>query len=248
MGKFIDLTGQKYGRLTVLERGPNEFVGKTKIPFVRWVCRCDCGNEVIVRGNDLKSGHTKSCGCLRVDEAVKNGHANTKCNRYEFDGQLVIGYTTKGERFFFDKEDFDLVSQYCWYKHHSGYIYSNVNRAKQVLLHRLVMNAGPGEYVDHINHQLENACKANLRIVSLTQNACNSKTSCKNTSGYKGVTYQVRNSKWLAQLRINGVYHYLGRYGEKEEAIAARKAAEEKYFGEYSYENSIAASPVIEIA
>ena len=58
MGKIIDLTGQKFNRLEVLE-----FV-EVKKKFSYWLCRCDCGNEVIVRGNDLKSGKTQSCGCF----------------------------------------------------------------------------------------------------------------------------------------------------------------------------------------
>lgn len=59
MGKFIDLTGQKFGMLTVLRRA--DVPGKDP----RWVCKCDCGNETVVVGYNLKSGHTSSCGCLR---------------------------------------------------------------------------------------------------------------------------------------------------------------------------------------
>lgn len=56
--KLIDLTGQKFGRLTVLERAEN--IGNR----VAWRCRCDCGNGTVVSGNSLKSGNTQSCGCL----------------------------------------------------------------------------------------------------------------------------------------------------------------------------------------
>ena len=59
-----DLVGQKFGLLTVIakdktEKTPN---GSTKI---YWKCKCDCGNEIIVRGNSLQSGNTKSCGCIK---------------------------------------------------------------------------------------------------------------------------------------------------------------------------------------
>ena len=54
----LDLTGDKYGKLTVLGRAPD--VGRQSA----WRCRCGCGNEVVVRMCDLRSGHTKSCGCL----------------------------------------------------------------------------------------------------------------------------------------------------------------------------------------
>lgn len=56
MGAFIDITGNKYGKLTVLERIPNTNP-------IKWLCRCDCGNLTKVTGNNLKSGNTTSCGC-----------------------------------------------------------------------------------------------------------------------------------------------------------------------------------------
>ena len=58
MAKLIDLTGQRFGKLTVLHRVENTNLGKS-----RWMCRCDCGREHTVLGDDLRSGHTKSCGC-----------------------------------------------------------------------------------------------------------------------------------------------------------------------------------------
>lgn len=65
MGKFIDLTGKKFGRLTVIKRGPN------KGTSVYWFCQCDCGAKRIIRGDALKQGKTKSCGCLQKDVARK---------------------------------------------------------------------------------------------------------------------------------------------------------------------------------
>ena len=55
--KKLDLTGQRYNRLTVL--GPAENIGNR----TAWHCRCDCGKETVVRTNRLRSGHTTSCGC-----------------------------------------------------------------------------------------------------------------------------------------------------------------------------------------
>lgn len=59
MGKFIDLTGQKYNKLTVIERV------ESKNRHSQWRCLCECGNETIVSSDKLKNGHTKSCGCER---------------------------------------------------------------------------------------------------------------------------------------------------------------------------------------
>lgn len=66
MSKLIDLTSQRFGRLKVIE-----FAGRDKGGKARWLCRCDCGKEVIVVGYSLKSGHTQSCGCFRHDVLSK---------------------------------------------------------------------------------------------------------------------------------------------------------------------------------
>ena len=67
MGKFVDLTGEKFGRLLVLSRVEN------KDGYVRYLCKCDCGNTIITRGTRLKSGGVKSCGCLQKEHTSRLG-------------------------------------------------------------------------------------------------------------------------------------------------------------------------------
>jgi len=71
MNRFIDLTGQQFGRLT-----PFEYVGKNKWRDSLYKCLCDCGNSIIVISNNLKNGNTKSCGCLHKEYAQKQGKSN----------------------------------------------------------------------------------------------------------------------------------------------------------------------------
>lgn len=66
MPKFIDLTGQRFGRLTVLDRA-----GSSAARYARWRCGCDCGAEKVVDGRHLRSGGTKSCGCLQREETSR---------------------------------------------------------------------------------------------------------------------------------------------------------------------------------
>ena len=61
MQPFIDETGKRYGRLSVLERAPRKDRG------ARWKCQCDCGKFTEVDGSMLRNGNTRSCGCLHVD-------------------------------------------------------------------------------------------------------------------------------------------------------------------------------------
>jgi hypothetical protein len=64
LNRVKDETGNRYGRLTVLERAPEEHM---RGAF--WLCRCDCGAVVIICGRHLRSGNTRSCGCLRSEIA-----------------------------------------------------------------------------------------------------------------------------------------------------------------------------------
>lgn len=66
MPAFIDLTGQKFNRLTFIRRADN--LGRC----TRWVCHCDCGADVVVRGYSVTSGHTVSCGCYSRDIRTKH--------------------------------------------------------------------------------------------------------------------------------------------------------------------------------
>jgi hypothetical protein len=77
MSRLIDLTGKRFGRLVILKRAENTALGQT-----RWLCICNCGNKIEAAGNDIRSGHTKSCGCLHREVAskrlTKHGAANTR--------------------------------------------------------------------------------------------------------------------------------------------------------------------------
>ena len=65
--KQLNLTGKRFGKLVVIKTA-----GKTKNGAYLWQCKCDCGNEIIANVGNLKNGHTKSCGCLRVDRCKTN--------------------------------------------------------------------------------------------------------------------------------------------------------------------------------
>ena len=66
--KLINLTGKKFNMLTVIERDTNNASREAK-----WICQCDCGNIISVTSGALKSGHTKSCGCLRNKKEILDG-------------------------------------------------------------------------------------------------------------------------------------------------------------------------------
>jgi len=68
----LSIVGKKFNRLRVLE-----FIGQDKNKKSLFKCLCDCGNEGIFRGTEVKNGHTKSCGCFQKESRFKHGYNNT---------------------------------------------------------------------------------------------------------------------------------------------------------------------------
>lgn len=81
MSAFIDLTGQRFDRLLVLQRGENAGQGKS-----RWDCRCDCGKITSVTSSQLRSGRTRSCGCLKRERTAELRRVDIAGQRF---GRLV---------------------------------------------------------------------------------------------------------------------------------------------------------------
>lgn len=79
MGKFVDLTGLVFGRLTVLER-VDDYVSPNGHHNACWLCECGCVNhtKIVVAGYKLKTGNTKSCGCLKRERIIKQNIARKK--------------------------------------------------------------------------------------------------------------------------------------------------------------------------
>ena len=94
MNTLIDMTGQKFGRLLVIERAPNNKAGRAM-----WKCKCDCGNEVIVLGKNIRNGTTKSCGCLQRERTSEASLIDLVGKRF---GKLTVlsrvpGRTSNGK-------------------------------------------------------------------------------------------------------------------------------------------------------
>lgn len=80
---LIDLTGQRFGRLTVVERSP-DYVQHNGRHRARWKCVCDCGSELITNGDALRAGRTTSCGCFRKElmSEIRSTHHETSTKLY----------------------------------------------------------------------------------------------------------------------------------------------------------------------
>lgn len=216
--------------LTVKRRAPDVIIGKNKKHLRAWYCDCDCGTkDFITTTEKLRKEKYKSCGCLSKLNQFKSNP-----NKFEIFDDYAIFYTHNNEKFYVDIEDVELVKKYTWCIN-KGYV---VNR-DGVLLHRLLTNAPQNRDVDHINHNKLDNRKCNLRIVFDYENMWNQKIAKNNTSGATGV-YSIKNkNKWMSRIMVNGNEIYLGTFNTFEEALKVRKEAEEKYFGKFSYDNSM---------
>lgn len=239
--KKIDLTGKRYGYLTVIKPAES-LVYPSGRKRTQYLCRCDCGNEVVLPSSNLKSGNTKSCGCKRYEMASKTQKSKRR-NRYDLSGDFGIGYTKNGTEFCFDKEDYEKIKPYKWNITSGGYIGTSVGYAKNkhlLFLHRLIMDAEKGTMVDHIggsNTKRDNR-KCNLRLVTRSQNRMNTPLQKNNSSGHVGVYWIQNIQKWHALIGFEKKYINLGYYEKYEDAVKAREDAEEKYQGEYSFKRS----------
>ena len=138
-----DLTGKRFGRLVVIEDS-----GERQGTNIKWLCRCDCGNETKVAGGDLMKCDTESCGCLRKETAKKR----------------IVEYHDKAS------------------------------------------------------------------VEGTTINLLTAKLSSANTTGEKGVYLNKKSGRWRATICFKKRQIHLGYFANKQDAINARKEAEEKYF------------------
>lgn len=242
MGKFIDLTGKHFGRLQVLERSEDKIQPNGK-HIVMWKCQCQCKdkNIVYVPAYRLNSGITKSCGCIRKETASL---LSKKYNKYDLSGEYGIGWTSNtNEEFYFDLEDYEKIKDYCWHKNHNGYLTYIKNNGhyydKNLNLSRIIMDCPDDLVVDHINHNTLDNRKSNLRLATVSQNGMNHKICSENKSGYSGVWLDTKNNRWCASIMCNQKNVWLGSFKNINDAVSARFLAEEQYFGEFSYKNSM---------
>jgi hypothetical protein len=127
----------------------------------------------------------------------------------------------------------------------SGHIQIKID-GKPYLAHRLIflMMTGrwPENEIDHIDGNPANNRWANLRPATRAENARNLRTNTRNTSGATGVCWHARLGKWQAHIAVDRKSIHLGYFAEFEDAVAARRATEVKYFGEFSATASRAAA------
>ncbi len=227
INKAEDLTGLTFGYLTVLAREKDRIQPSGQHKSM-WRCQCGCDRHTIIiaRGDHLRRHKISSCG---------------NCgNKYDLTGSYGICYLSDNSKCLFDKEDYNKIKNYTWHKTgKDGYVSACITGADgkrtRIQMHRLIMNAPDDTEVDHIYHNILDNRKSELRIVTKSQNQMNRRVSSNNNSGTTGVYYCKNAQKWRATIQKNKKSISLGCFDDINDAIAARKRAEQEFFGEFSY-------------
>ncbi len=152
---------------------------------------------------------------------------------------------TQGKYAIVDPEDYPRLSKHKWYvvrsprsDYAARYVTIGYRRQTTVRMHRVIMNARPGQFIDHINHNGLDNRKANLRLASNAQNSWNKRKQRGNhSSKYKGVSFFKRENKWTARIQANGKKIFLGIFKNEIDAAKAYDAAARKYYGQFAYLN-----------
>ena len=237
-----NLTGERFGRLLVLEQTDDWISPTSGDHKAQWLCQCDCGNKCKVTTGDLVTKNNQSCNCLHYETIVKRH----KYNKYDVSGEYGIGYLEDGSEFYFDLEDYDLIKDYRWTCEY-GYIicYKTENMKRfRIQFHRLVMGLSKEDerIIDHKNLKRNDNRKENLRICTYSQNTFNRNRKAKtNKSGHVGVNIvhtKTKGDRYRVLITANGVRHNLGYYDNLQDAINARIKGEIKYHGEFRYQGN----------
>lgn len=209
-----DLTGMRFGKLTVTSENPEPYISPKGIKFRRWNCKCDCGKELTVLQNALtaKKNGTVSCGCSRqevlMDDLAGRRFGSllvvkkAKMPKRGTNG-LVTGWLCKcdcGKEKIYSAKDLKGGLQSC------GCLFPEFAR-KTV-----------AEKVGHVDG-------TTLSLINPDR-----KPNKNNTSGHKGVYWSNRENCWIAKIGFKRRTITIGRYQKIEDAIKARQAAEEQYF------------------
>jgi len=150
---------------------------------------------------------------------------------------------THGKFAIVDAEDYQYLVKYKWYISQDGnnfYAYaflSKGNKKIKVFMHRMIMNAPKGLFIDHIDGNGLNNRRSNLRPCTPAQNVQNSRPRCNASSKYKGVFWNKTNKKWNATIHKGDNRIYLGGFDDEIEAALAYDRKAKELFGEFAYLN-----------
>lgn len=194
-----DLTSKTFGRLTVVE-----YVGKIASGKLGWICKCECGNEVVVINESLISGNTKSCGCYRKDlTTIYNKQAKTvhgKGNVPEFKAwyHLIQRCTNKNNKSYHNYGGRGITVSDSWLESYEHFLEDMGPRPEGTSLDR-IDNDGP-------------YCKENCRWATKHEQEDNKRRTLRFNDGTPVAKFVRDNNLNYGQV----VYYYKLKYSQED--------------------------------
>jgi len=216
----LDLKGKKFNKLIVLE------FSHYKNRSAYWDCLCDCGNKKKLRGDRVKKGEVKSCGCLPY-ESFKHGHAKRSLKNKS--SRTYLSWLHMRRRCL--SKNNPAFGQY------GGRGIKICDRWNS--FENFVEDMGecpPGKTLDRIDTNSDYK-PLNCRWATSNQQARNRRGKIKSTSRFKGV---VRcNDKWRSRIRVNNKEIHLGVYSDEVQAARVYNEKAFEVWGEDAYQNPV---------
>lgn len=147
-----------------------------------------------------------------------------------------------GGEAFIDDADAEIVAAYKWQKSPLGYAVTYCTedgKTKAILMHRMLLNAVKGVSVDHINHDLLDNRRENLRLCTHAENMKNRKIHKNNALGVKGVC--AEGGRYRARIAVDGKRVSLGCFDSASDAYSAYQIAAKKLHGEFAHAPDVCA-------
>lgn len=207
MPKFIDRTGQQYGRLTVVAPAGRNALGK-----VLWVCQCACGATTVAVAGSLVTGNTTSCGCYLRERITKHGGWNK--GSYNTWRAMVRRCTRPSDKDYprYGAVGIKIAPEWMEYTRFAQ------DMGEPVGTETLDRIDPYGDYVP-----------GNCRWAAIPTQARNLRVRKNSKSGHTGV--RARNGKWFAELTVQKKKITAPICATLEEAVAARKQLEKLHWG-----------------
>jgi hypothetical protein len=163
----------------------------------------------------------------------------TAMRQTRVDGDTAFVPLTRGFEALIDAADAPLISRWSWHvilSRKTQYAVLTLrDKGERIAfsMHRLLISAPRGVYVDHINGNGLDNRRSNLRLCSNVQNSYNAGLRKDNTSGFKGVAFHKTSGKWQAFIKVDGRRLCLGTFIDKDDARQAYQQASSNFHGEF---------------
>lgn len=216
MGKFKDITGNKYNKLTAISVTSRVDHTGNKI----WIFECDCGNIVERASSRVTLGHTKSCGCIHKEVITSHGMVNTKEYRT---WNRIINRTTNPNFPNYDKYGGAGIKVCDRWRGSFQEFYNDMGKAPSS------------------NHSIDRKDPTkgyfpeNCRWATSREQSWNTRSRRASVKGYKGISYDKDRDMWTASLRRGSHHCFIGRYTTEDEAAYAYDLALKTIYGENEF-------------